>query len=173
MIEPSKVKEAYNRIGAENDDFRLYLKEHADKNELDEQFLKLHKELFVNYDCSKCRNCCKEYSASFKEDELGQISAFLKMTETDFMQKYVNEELGDYLLNGKPCCFLKEDGSCEIEACKPNSCRDYPYTDKPERLFHLLSITESTGICPVVFEMFERLKDEYKFKRRKEVVSCN
>lgn len=173
MIEPAKVKEAYNRIEAENDDFRAYLKNHADENELDEQFLKLHKELFANYDCSICRNCCKECSASFEKDELGQIAAFLKMTETDFMQKYVSEEFGQYQLNGKPCCFLKEDGSCEIETCKPNSCRDYPYTDKPERLFHLLSITESTGICPVVFEIFERLKDEYKFKRRKEVVSCN
>ena len=166
MIEPSKVKDAFNSIEVENYAFRAYLKNHADENKLDEQFLKLHKELFESYDCNQCRNCCKAYSASFEKYELGQVSAFLKMSENDFIQKYVNEEYGDYQLNVKPCCFLKEDGGCAIETCKPNSCRDYPYTDKPERLFSLLSIVQSTTICPIVFEMFERLKDEYKFKRR-------
>jgi len=167
VIEPSKVKEAFNRIEAENYAFRTYLKNHANEDELDEQFLKLHKELFLSYDCTKCRNCCKEYSASFEENELGLVSAFLKMTEKDFTDKYIKEEFGGYQLNVKPCCFLKEDGRCGIETCKPNSCRDYPYTDKPERLFSLLSILDSTRICPVVFEMFERLKHQYGFKRRK------
>jgi uncharacterized protein len=167
VIEPSKVKEAFNRIEAENCAFRTYLKNHADEDELDEQFLKLHKELFLSYDCTKCRNCCKEYSASFKVNELDLVSAFLKMTEKDFTAKYIEEEFGSYQLNVKPCCFLKEDGTCEIETCKPDSCRDYPYTDKPERLFSLLSILESTRVCPVVFEMFERLKHQYGFKRRK------
>ena len=167
MIEPSKVKEAFNRIEKENYAFRSYLKNHADEDELDEQFLKLHKELFLSYDCTKCRNCCKEYSAGLKQEELGRIAAFLEMTETDFIQKYVNQEFGQYQFNVWPCYFLKEDGSCEIETCKPDSCRDYPYTDKPERLFSLFSITESAGICPVVFEILERLKDEYQFKRRK------
>lgn len=129
--------------------------------------LKLHNELFLGYDCNKCRNCCAEYSVSFEEDELGPVAAFLRMGEKDFRDKYIKEEFGDYQLNVKPCCFLKEDGRCQIEGCKPASCRDYPYTDKPERLFSLLSIVDSTSICPVVFEMFERLKQEYRFKRRK------
>ncbi|MBC8062852.1 MAG: YkgJ family cysteine cluster protein [Clostridiaceae bacterium] len=167
MIEPSKVKEAFNRIEDENYSFRAYLKNHADEEVLDEQFSKLHKELFLSNDCSKCRNCCKEYSASFKEDELAPVAAFLKIAEKDFRDKYIKEELGGYQLNVRPCCFLKEDGGCQIEACKPVSCRDYPYTDKPERLFGLLSIVDSTSICPVVFEIFERLKQEYRFKRRK------
>lgn len=167
MIEPSKVKAAFNRIEEENYDFRAYLKNHADENKLDKQFLKLHKELFLSYDCSKCRNCCKEYSASFKEEELASVAAFLKMTEIDFRDKYVNEEFGDYMLNVRPCCFLKKDGGCQIEICKPASCRDYPHTDRPERLLSLLSILESTSICPVVFEMFDRLKQEYRFKGRK------
>ncbi|MCE5196950.1 MAG: YkgJ family cysteine cluster protein [Negativicutes bacterium] len=129
MIEPAKMKDAYQKVETENADFRLYLKAHADEQELDEQFLKLHKELFADYDCSKCRNCCKEYSAGLKQAELSRIAAFLKMTESDFRQKYVLEEFGQYQFNAQPCHFLKEDGSCEIEACKPDSCRDYPYTD--------------------------------------------
>ncbi len=57
MIEPSKVKEAFKKVEDENYSFRAFLKNNADIDELHEQFLKLHNELFVNYDCSKCRNC--------------------------------------------------------------------------------------------------------------------
>lgn len=46
MVEPSKVNEAYKRIEKENYSFRVYLKNHADEDELDAQFLALHKELF-------------------------------------------------------------------------------------------------------------------------------
>lgn len=167
MIEPSKVKEAFKRVENENYAFRAYLKNHADMDELDQQFFKLHNEMFLNYDCSKCRNCCKEYSACFEEHELEQVAAYLKMKETEFRDKYIKENFGEFQLNARPCCFLKEDGGCQIEVCKPASCRDYPFTDKPERLFSLYSILDSASICPVVFEMLERLKQIYRFKRRK------
>lgn len=167
MIEPSKVREEFNRMEDENYVFRAYLKNHADIDELDQQFLKMHKELFVNYDCSKCRNCCKEYSASFEEYELATVADFLKISEKEFRDNYIEEEFGEYQIKKRPCCFLKEDGICEIEECKPKSCQGYPFTDKPERLFSLLSIIESASVCPVVFEMIERLKKEYMFKRRR------
>lgn len=166
MIEPSKVNEAFNKVENENYAFRAYLKNHAHADKLDKQFLKLHNELFSNYDCSQCRNCCKEYSASFEEHELGPISAFLKMAEKEFRDKYIKEDLGEYSLKVNPCCFLKEDGGCEIEACKPVSCREYPFTNRPDRLFSLLNILTSASICPVVFEMLESLKKEYGFRKR-------
>jgi Fe-S-cluster containining protein len=84
-----------------------------------------------------------------------------------FRDKYIKEDFGEYQLKKRPCCFLKDNGECEIESCKPTSCREYPFTNRPERLLSLLSIIESTSICPVVFEMIERLKKEYRFKRRK------
>lgn len=89
------------------------------------------------------------------------------MAEEEFKDKYIKEDFGEYQLNVRPCCFLKDDGSCEIEACKPENCRDYPFTNKTERLSSMLSILTSASICPVVFEMLERLKQEYQFKRRK------
>lgn len=166
MIEPSKVKEAFEKVEDENYAFRAYLKNHADIDELDKQFLELHNELFVNYDCSKCRNCCTEYSASFEEQELDPVATYLKMSEKQFREKYIKEDFGGYQLKKSPCCFLKENGECEIEACKPISCREYPFTNRPERILSLFSIIESSRICPVVFEMIERLKKEYRFKMR-------
>ncbi len=166
MVEPSKLKQVSNKVENENYAFRAYLKNHADLDQLDKQFLELHNELFLNYDCSKCRNCCIEYSASFEEEELSQVASFLNMTEEEFRDKYIENTFGGFELKATPCCFLKENGTCEIEACKPESCRSYPFTDKPERLLSLSSIVNSASICPVVFEMLERLKQEYRFKRR-------
>lgn len=165
MIKPSQVKEAFKKVENENYKFRTYLKKHANIDELDKQFLKLHNELFVTYDCSKCRNCCREYSASFEKSELAIVANFLNISEKEFMDKYIQVEFCEYQLKKAPCCFLKEDGRCEIETCKPQSCIGYPFTDQPERLFSLISIIESASVCPVVFEMIERLKIEYGFKR--------
>lgn len=167
MIEPSKIKEAFKRVERENYSFRAYLKNYADEDELDEQFLELHNELFLGYDCSKCRNCCKEYSAYFEEEELSPVAAFLGITEAEFRDMYIEESFGGYQINIKPCCFLEVDGGCKIEACKPLSCKGYPFTNRPERLFSLLSIMDSASVCPVVYEIIERLKQIYGFKRRK------
>lgn len=70
VIEPSKIKEVSENIENENYKFRIYLKNRADAEELDEQFLELHNELFKNYDCNKCRNCCKEYAITIEETEI-------------------------------------------------------------------------------------------------------
>ena len=71
-----------------------------------------------------------------------------------------------YHTKHKPCDFLQEDGNCKLGDCKPDSCKRYPYTDQLERLSNLLGMLDIISICPVAFEMFERLKKEYGFKRR-------
>lgn len=167
MIEPSKIKEEFEKVERENYKFRTYLKSHADVDELDEQFLELHNELFEIYDCSKCRNCCKEYTVTFEENEIEQASKLLNITKEEFMKKYIEETISGYDLKFKPCCFLTEKGDCKIEKCKPEGCRDYPFTNKPERLFSLLGIVDFASVCPVVFEMLERLKMTYGFRRRR------
>ena len=127
--------------------------------------MELHNELFKEYDCSKCRNCCKEYTVSFEKNEIEQVYKSLGITKEKFMDKYIEETVEGYDLKAKPCCFLAENGVCEIEKCKPEECKDYPYTKKPERLFSLLSIVECSSVCPIVFEMLERMKKIYGFER--------
>jgi len=170
VIEPSKIKEEFEQVESENYRFRTYLKNRADIDELDEQFLELHNELFKSYDCSKCRNCCKEYSITFEETEIDQASKLLKITKKGFMDKYIEETINGYDLKAKPCYFLTENGACEIEKCKPEGCREYPFTNRPERLLSLLSIVDFASVCPVVFEMLERLKKMYNFKKRKRYI---
>lgn len=73
MSQPDKVGVEAKKREKENLKFRSYLKNHADEDELDRQFLHLHKQFFADYDCSKCRNCCKMYKGSIPaEDITGQ-----------------------------------------------------------------------------------------------------
>jgi len=44
VIKPSEVKETFKRIKDENYAFRAYLKNHADEEKMDEQFLKCLKD---------------------------------------------------------------------------------------------------------------------------------
>ncbi len=166
MIEPSKIKEEFKKVEDENYAFRVYLKKHADSDELDEQFLEMHNELFKDYDCSKCRNCCKEYSIIFEENDIERASKLLKTTKKEFMDKYIKIIDNGYEVKGKPCCFLTLKGDCKIEKCKPEECREYPFTNKPDRLFGLFSMVQFAGVCPIVFEMLERLKNVYGFRKR-------
>ena len=139
------------------------MKNHADDKELDEQFAILHREIFEGYNCNRCRNCCRAYSTVLEKDEIREISDFLGMTEQFFKEKYlVRGEEGLEL--GAPCVFLQDNGECRIETCKPRQCRDYPYTDKPERLFSLYSILSSAEHCTVVYEILEKLKKIYNFR---------
>ena len=64
-----------------------------------------------------------------------------------------------------PCHFL-ENGDCALGECKPANCGKYPYTDQSDRMGSLLSFIDSASVCPVVYEMLERLKKEYHFKKR-------
>ena len=61
MVRPDEVKLKAQRLEERNYKFRTFLKSRADDDELDAQFLDLHKELFAGYDCSKCANCCKSF----------------------------------------------------------------------------------------------------------------
>lgn len=163
MISPEEVYRAAKRKERENLRFRSFLKNPADDEELDRQFLALHNELFEGYDCSQCANCCRAYSTVLEEDEISAISDHLGMTPESFQEKYLAQ--GEEGLELKdPCAFLKDDGRCGIESCKPRQCREYPYTDKPGRLFSLYGILTSAEHCPVVYEILERLKKMYHFR---------
>ena len=168
MLQPNQVKFEAKKKEKENLKFRTYLKCHADEDALDNQFLRLHKELFADYDCSKCRNCCKMYQASIPAEDIEKDASCLGMTPEQFVSDYLDkEEYGmNYLSKHKPCDFLQENGDCKLGDCKPDSCKKYPYTDQPERLSSLLSILGTIEVCPVAFEIFERLKKEYRFRTR-------
>lgn len=166
MIDPELLGEAAKKKENENFRFRAFLKRYGNEKKLDLQFLELHKELFAVYDCSKCRNCCKMYRGCIPEEDLDRDARHLGITREQFIDFFLEkDELGsDYQTRHIPCDFLQADGDCRLGECRPDSCKKYPYTDQPERLWNLLTMVEAAGVCPVVYEIFERLKQEYRKK---------
>jgi Fe-S-cluster containining protein len=166
MIVPSKVKAAAGKKEEENWKFRTFLKGHADIDKLDEQFLSLHNELFDGYDCSQCRNCCRAFDAELQDEEIGQIAAVLGLAKADFIAQRLTKSDDGYIMES-PCCFLNEDGSCAIEGNRPKTCKEFPFTNKPGRLWSLINVVTFAEECPIVYEMLERLKEIYHFKKNR------
>ena len=108
------------------------MKMHADPLKLDEQFRKLHEELFSGYDCSQCRNCCKMYCGMIPQEDIEKAAGQFSMSGKDFVERFLEYDLGEMSYKTKhcPCDFLKDDGACALGDCKPINCRRYPYTDQ-------------------------------------------
>lgn len=168
MLQPDKVQVEAKKRENENLKFRSYLKNHAEEEELDKQFLRLHQELFAEYDCSKCRNCCKLYHGSIPAEDIERDAEYLGISKEQFIDFFLEKDrFGvNYQTKHKPCDFLQEDGKCKLGDCKPDSCKKYPYTDQPERLWSLYSVLQAVEVCPVAFEIYESLKQEYHFRKR-------
>ncbi|WP_394927129.1 YkgJ family cysteine cluster protein [uncultured Robinsoniella sp.] len=169
MIAPRMIKFKSEKKEDENIEFRTFLKCNAGERALDEQFKRLHNELFAIYDCSRCRNCCKMYHGSIPAEDLEKDAEHLEITKEEFVDFYLvkNEIENTYETRHKPCDFLNKDGSCKLGKSKPDSCKKYPYTDQPGRLHSLYTVLEAVAVCPVAFEIYERLKKEYGFRYRK------
>lgn len=163
MLTPRQVYRAGKKTESKNLEFRRFLKANVSEEELDQHFKDLHEELFSQYDCRECRNCCYDYCAVFEEDEVVAAADYLDMEIGSFKEEYLEEVHGRYETRSEPCDFLTKEGDCMLEGCKPGSCDGFPFTDQPGRLWSLMTIMEYAKICPVVHEMVERLKEIYGF----------
>ncbi len=96
-------------------------------------------------------------------------ASYLGMSKEEFIAEYLKEKPADgrYTTQHRPCDFLDSDGSCKLGEHRPESCKKFPYTDQPERLHSLYSMLEAIEVCPVAFEIYERLKKEYGFRYRR------
>ena len=134
MISPENVSAAAAKREDENLRFRTFLKNHADPDELDRQFLVLHKELFAGYDCCRCGNCCRAYGTILTEEEIVNISTYLGLTRQKFLE--------DHLIRG-------QDGLELPEPCRLSKSRripggflsklEMPLTLQPEELLDISS----------------------------------
>lgn len=163
MIEPSKLIDIARRYEDENIKFRTFLKNRADPDELDRQFSALHNELFSEYDCCACNNCCRQYDVTLSDEDTERIAGFLGLSEQNFIQTCIQKSDGEHTIK-PPCPFLEQDGKCRVQSCKPAECRGYPYTDQPDRIASLRGVIEFAEVCPVVFEIVQRLKLMYGFR---------
>jgi len=165
MIEIEDLENLAKKREKNNYKFRTYLKNHAMPDELDMQFKELHDKYFSMYDCAKCRNCCKKYRGTIPFEDVEKDAEYLGMSTASLKEKYLCEEANyeGYNTKSVPCDFFVDD-KCILCDDKPQNCKEFPYTDKEDRIGSLLGIVEYTFVCPVVYEIMEELKTSYGFR---------
>ena len=134
--------------------------------QVDDDFHRLHQDVFQETDCLACANCCKTTSPIFYQGDIERIAKSLRMKPGAFIEKYLRiDEDNDHVLQSSPCPFLENDHYCSIYEDRPRACREYPHTDR-KKMIQITDLTfRNTLVCPAVFEMVERLKRIYSMDK--------
>ncbi|MFO7978932.1 MAG: YkgJ family cysteine cluster protein [Bacteroidales bacterium] len=149
----------------ENFDFRSFLKG-QDSDEVDQVVHRLHHEIASQIDCRQCGNCCKWLRPCVTRQEIETLSGIDHISSNDFVAQFIEEDdEGIIFLKDMPCKYLKGT-VCSIYVHRPEDCKSYPHTHKPGFTSRTLSVIDNYEICPIVFNLFERLKEELNYKYR-------
>ena len=158
--ENAKIKEDQNYR------FRSYLKG-QDPNSIDKIVHKLYEDVLKNVDCTECGNCCIELETCFHTEEIERLTSELHIDKEGFITNSLKpDSFGDkdkFFLISKPCQFLK-DKKCTIYSLRPEECNSYPYLHKDNFTSRLLGVLENYEVCPIVYNVYELLKQKLNFK---------
>lgn len=152
----SKIKETANW------EFRSFLKRcDLSEEEIDSIVHKLYQKVSSEINCRKCANCCKEIQPVLDEEDIESFSRGLGITVIQFKDQYLvkDDESEKFKFNKKPCPFLK-DNLCSYYNYRPKACRSYPHLHKSEFVSRLINVVRNYAICPIIFNVYELLKEE-------------
>lgn len=86
----------------------------------------------LKFKCTECGKCCTGAPGYVwvKEEEIAELSTFLKITPAEFKRKYTRSVHGRTALIEKSvsydCVFLK-DKLCQVYQVRPQQCRTFPW----------------------------------------------
>lgn len=159
--------EEIKRLGEQNSNknfkFRSFLKS-RDGNRLDEIVHELNEKISKQIDCTRCGNCCNYLTPELTNKEIDSLSKYLKLTSKEFGDSYIEiDEENCKFLSKIPCIFFK-DKKCSIYEIRPKVCAEYPFLHKKNFSTRLLGVIDNYSTCPIVFNVYERLKIFYNFR---------
>jgi len=148
----------------ENIHFRTYLKS-RDPGMIDRIVHELNDEITRKIDCTRCGNCCRFLCPGVNDEEIKKLADLENTTPEKYIEENTKLEKFDNTryLKHKPCKYLK-DKKCSIYPDRPVDCRAYPHTHKKDFTSRLWGILDSYEICPIVYNVFERLKEATGFR---------
>ncbi|NOY50891.1 MAG: YkgJ family cysteine cluster protein [Chlorobi bacterium] len=150
----------------ENYSFRSFLKG-RNPDTIDKLVRGFYEEVLELIDCTECANCCIELEICFNIEEIGRLSKHLEIDKHEFIAKSTKaDKFGDkdkFYLNSKPCRFLSNK-KCTIYELRPEECDSFPNIHKDNFNSRLMNIIENYAICPIVYNVYELLKREFKFR---------
>ena len=156
------IKELSEKNDQENWDFRAFLKGYnATLEEMDAIAHELNQRISSEIDCTDCANCCKKVQPVLDQEDIKKCCEGLGISVSQFKEKYLKpaKEQGKLVFKEKPCPFLKNK-LCSIYSHRPKDCRSFPHLHKKEFVFRLWGVVENCSICPIVFNVYEQLKDK-------------
>jgi len=120
----------------------------------------LAEEIGQMVDCTRCGNCCKVQEPGVSRGEIERLAALRGASEKEFRDEFVayTSEGASFLCH-KPCVFL--DGTvCSVYSQRPWSCADYPGLSRPNIKWRWKQVMENYGICPIVFNVVQMVKEK-------------
>ena len=81
------------------------------------------------------------------------------MSEVDVIEQYLQpgDEEDSFEFNTIPCPLMSGN-MCTVYDSRPEACRSYPHLHDTEFVFRLIQAVVNCSLCPIVFNVFERLK---------------
>jgi hypothetical protein len=135
--------------------------------ELDQLVFKITKDIWSRIDCTQCGRCCMTLQPMLTDEDHKRLADKLQITIDELRKQYVEYDNSDpdepdWKMKSTPCPFLK-DNKCSVYEARPGNCRDYPYLYGPDFSFRTMGMIGRTFTCPIVFEVFEELKEQLDF----------
>lgn len=129
--------------------------------ELDSMVHNIYQEVSSQIDCTKCANCCKEMKPVLDIEDIKRFSTGIDILFKEFKNQHIEigEDKNEFYFNKKPCPFLK-DNLCKNYDFRPDDCRSFPHLDKEEFVTRLWDVVDNYSICPIVFNVYEILKNK-------------
>ena len=158
-----KIKALSMQREEENESFRRFLK-NRNLHKADILVHRLNGEISPRIDCTACGNCCKQLSPYLGKEDLRLIAEATRLSIGEVIAAYTEKDAdGGISFRDMPCCFL-EDNKCSIYAHRPEVCHSFPHLDKPGFVSRLRSAMYNYSICPIVYNVIERMKLEMGFR---------
>ena len=159
----SKLPSLQKEKSEENAAFKFFLKRIPSK-QIDELLIPISEEITKQIDCTQCGNCCRHLEPGITDEEAGKLASLKGMSKEIFIRDFTGRESGSETLfmNHLPCVFF--DGKlCTIYDQRPASCIDFPHLSKGNFKFRFDSIMANYAICPIVYNIVEKLKEQVQF----------
>ena len=139
------IKEIAKQKKNENASFHNFLKE-QDSDKIDAIVHRLNDEITPRIDCLECGNCCHSLRPIATKEEMSKFVEDKNIEEFKYLMSF--------------SCKHIEDKKCAVYLDRPEECRLYPYLDRNEFTSRVIGVLQNYEICPIVFNVFERLKIE-------------
>ncbi len=157
-----KIEELGKLREDENFEFRAFLKG-QNSNKVDKIVHRLNTEITEQIDCTACGNCCIQFRLCVSDKDIEKLAQRLNTTSQQIKLDYIQTDQYEQYFKNIPCGFLK-DKRCTVYDDRPKECRAFPYLHKKEFTSRLFGVIDNYSVCPIVFNVYEKLKIELNFK---------